>query len=522
MATSNDILGDVGEGAVAQLAKKAGFTVNDSHRDRRGWDALLEIDAPTDPKIPLDRRVRGVKAFVQVKATRDARSVDIKLSNMELACKDPFPWFFAVVIVDESNEERDLFLVHLDEELIARVLKRLREATVNGADGDELNQKELTIRWEDVHRLPVRDSAAFKERVLAEIGDVASYAKRKEGIRERVGYERGGFRAVAEFGDGIDHQALADAMIGLRGSVTARLITVRDERFSMPIEVQRVGPTELVFERVSQGVSKVTIESLTGTRTSLLLDTFAPYGLPISVFKLRLTNELVSMTIQERPGEYRCQLAFDWPSGPLLLSRLRETARWRLACSTQPSEGESMVVDLPDGEWFRVARAAWELEGENRYLLGAAVHLWEVLEEAGQRSDGDTVLRHELVELAQMVWVYRHNVGPTAPPARVSVPKVSSAFAYVLHAFQFPLAERVVIAVTAFRAPVAIAGMGATAVGRFELLRMDSFGRGVGEPTDSNIAAWSERIIADAERKKRPDETVVAMWKLGPSEKEPP
>lgn len=511
MATSNDILGDVGEGAVAQLAKKAGFTVNESHKDRRGWDALLEIDAPTDPKVPLDRRVRGIKAFVQVKATRDAHSVEIKLSNMELACKDPSPWFFAFVVMDESNDERDLFLVHLDEELIARVLKRLREATVRGTDGDKLHQEELTIRWEDRHRLPVRDNAAFKERVLAEVGDVASYAKRKEEIRERVGYERGKLHAFAEFADGID---LVDAMIGLRPSVKARRILVSDQRFEIPIEVQRVGPTDLIFKPLNQGPSKVSIETRTGTKTAVVLDTFAPYGrVSVEAFKVRLKNELVSMTIQERSNAFRCQLAFDWPSGPILLSQLRDTARWLLAYSTQPSEGESFVVELPDGELFRVARVAWELGDDNRVLLQAAVQFWEVLEAVGQRSDADMVFAHELAELPATLSTYQRSVGPAAAPALVSVATLSSASARVLHAFQFPLVERVVVAVASLRGPATIGADGGTVTGRFELLRVDSFRRALGEPTGSKIAAWSERVIADAERTKRPDETVIAIWK---------
>ncbi len=230
-------IGKLGEKTLSKWATEADLIINRSDEDESGWDFVVEF--PLDSEQPqtrtsLDKRIAPIQCLVQVKST-DSRTGkrDIKLSNWERLVKSPLPAFFLVCEFDGLNECQRAFLIHIDERLIRRVLKRLREA--DAAQSRPIHQIKSTLTYKEMHCIYPMNGNGLRATIVAHVGpSFNDYVVKKQKYVEEVGYENGGH--IGEFTMTVQPgedplQILVDHSMGLRGPLTVEKIRFTDLRF---------------------------------------------------------------------------------------------------------------------------------------------------------------------------------------------------------------------------------------------------------------------------------------------------
>lgn len=234
-------LGDQGEDQVRLWASAAGFLVNSSHRDRAGWDHLLDLSEPRDShpnENLLGVASRSLSARVQVKSTRSRRrKVSISLSNLQRAIEDPLPWIYLIIRYErESSVPAEVAALHLDRELIERVLEHIHALTP--ADLRRMHRKKYALTWtpKDILQTPVERSL----RALIEAcvpNDLLAYASAKKNWIETAGFPAKPvaevkFSVVASTEEEL-YRRISRAAIGLEEAIAISGLQYTRERFGV-------------------------------------------------------------------------------------------------------------------------------------------------------------------------------------------------------------------------------------------------------------------------------------------------
>lgn len=191
-------LGKLGELAFTTWATQSDLVVNGSQNDEAGWDFLVELApasaSPEIPDAPVHTETFPFKGFVQVKATDGTPGyVSIKLSNWLRMVHDPQPAYVAVLEFDGLDEPQRVYLIHVGEALIRRVLRRFHENAIGGAR--PLHKLDMRLTYTEDDRLHSPAGSALLDRLLetrAEGGDTwTEYSAWKGGLVRTAGYEAG-------------------------------------------------------------------------------------------------------------------------------------------------------------------------------------------------------------------------------------------------------------------------------------------------------------------------------------------
>jgi hypothetical protein len=238
-------LGRMGEEQLRLWAAEAGIVLNPSPQDATGWDFILEWPLDADHMLggqpaPLDKRPGPPQCLVQVKATdRATGRIDVKLSNWTRFARSPLPCFFLVLEYGGMNTCQAAFLVHVDDDAVRRVLRRVRELDSRESD-TALHRRTLSLTWDEHSALPSLDGQGLEAKILAYIGQyVEEYQRRKLALLRTAGYEettaRINLTVLPPAGwQGDSRDLLLDFQLGLVPPLEFRDWTLVDLRFGIP------------------------------------------------------------------------------------------------------------------------------------------------------------------------------------------------------------------------------------------------------------------------------------------------
>lgn len=264
-------VGNIGQGDFIKLCADAGLACGTSEGDDyAGWDFFVDFPLKQHESILIDGDDRAIECKVQVKSSDNKnKSVQVKLSNLKRFCDSTVPCFFFIAEYNGNINPDNIYLVHIDNDLIFKILKRLREN--QAGDKLPLNHLTMNVPYGKNDEIQEFSGKALKEKIESYVnGGMKIYVKRKENQLKTLGYEKSNYEMKFEIHSNHDLMSLARASLGYSERINIKNIVSWDKRFNIKllqeeltqekaiIEILDVKPIttgEVVFESAGETVS---------------------------------------------------------------------------------------------------------------------------------------------------------------------------------------------------------------------------------------------------------------------------
>jgi len=209
-----DELGEKGQARFKEICADAGLICNKSDRDRTGWDFIVEFQYDVEAATELETRKVPLSCHVQVKTLLDKNDrFQMRLSSAERLAKELKPAFVYVFKVNSSLEFTAAYLIHILDQPLGKILKRLRKEDVAG--NSAANRKTLSMSASG-EGLPISPTGLGLSKALSTaIGnDLNAYSVAKEGQLMSLGFEERPYST--EMNIQMSMPDLVDAFLGLK------------------------------------------------------------------------------------------------------------------------------------------------------------------------------------------------------------------------------------------------------------------------------------------------------------------
>lgn len=393
-------LGKLGELAFTTWATQSDLIVNGSLNDESGWDFLVELApdsaSPTIPAAPVHTETFPFKGFVQVKSTDGTSGhVSIKLSNWLRMVHDPQPAYVAALEFDGHDEPQRVYLVHVGEALICRVLRRFHENAIG--DARPLHKLEMRLTYTDDDRIHSPAGSALLDQLLetrVEGGNSwADYSAWKGGLVRTAGYEGGNVQVRLTVPAGQDPPpnptALwSDLETGITPSIPVASAELFRTRFGLvdAAPFATAGPSllQVVGSRPTPYVNVEVRAEGTTTRRSFIATLHAPSGIArairddedLSPYKVRVHAPHLEVVadFENRTGTFHAETP---EAGVAVGARtVKLHADLASVLSTADRRGTTVEIEVRHGETV-LMRSAIDRDGVEAF--GDAASAAEVL-----------------------------------------------------------------------------------------------------------------------------------------------
>lgn len=227
-------LGQLGESTFAMWCAQVGLIANGSAIDKTGWDYYVEF--PISSNITTHELHKSAfECKVQIKATdKKDKKLAITVSNLRRMATVQMPAFYVFLEFDGKNEAQNAFVIHIDNELVYKILKRVHQIEQSDKNKD-LNKRTITLTYSELHKLEKLDGENLKQIFLKYIGESYSdYITSKNKYLQECGFEDG--YGIVQFSiggeDGI--QRIIDVSLGLEKEVDVQNFVNIEKRFGIP------------------------------------------------------------------------------------------------------------------------------------------------------------------------------------------------------------------------------------------------------------------------------------------------
>lgn len=269
-AVNSQLIGDLAEDAFKNLCTEARIIANQPTRDRKGWDLVLECPFPAETRSSdWVARPTQITCFAQVKGTiTDDGTVPIALAHLERMAKERIPWFVPVLILDPAHPHRpsDAYLVHIGEQLIARIMKRLFEESLAGVP---LGDQTMSLPWTAEDRIELNGDAVLAT-IRKHVPDADAYPDQKQRWRAAARAELERVSGTLSFyyrTDDAIYDALSRLAIGELDFIPLRAFSAKGailKKTSRSGVIKR-GRATMEIEPFSNGESIIELRGAAGT-----------------------------------------------------------------------------------------------------------------------------------------------------------------------------------------------------------------------------------------------------------------
>ena len=219
------------------------------------------------------------------------------------------PAFFVFIEFDGTNTAQRGFIVHVDNELISKVLKRLHELEQSDKD-NSFNKRTMTIHYNESHLIENLNGNCLKKALLNHIGDnMAEYIANKKSHLESTGFEDGfaHFTFTTENEDNL--KKLIDVSIGIEEEADISHFKVTKTRFGIaskaPFVKNEVGKLQMPnLTPQSEGVVRFKEDKLSAGLSFNSKLYSSPFNTMVSdeLKKLRIEGEFFDLKINPSTG----------------------------------------------------------------------------------------------------------------------------------------------------------------------------------------------------------------------------
>lgn len=232
---TSDELGEKGESRFKEICADAHLICNKSDRDRTGWDFLVEFPFDGIPLATLDGRPTPISCHVQVKTVRgDAHGIRLRLSAAERLAKEVKPAFVYILTVGENLEITGAYLIHLLDDRLSVILKRLRKEQAKGKH-KSINKQEITIKPRSAEAL-APTGIALRQAIARRCSTgMHAYAHDKKFQLETLGFSHDSVRGKMAF-DVTREDEVLDALLGIKKNLPVSLFETSTTRFGITLD----------------------------------------------------------------------------------------------------------------------------------------------------------------------------------------------------------------------------------------------------------------------------------------------
>lgn len=244
MLTANE-LGEKGESRFKEICADAQLICNKSDRDLAGWDFIVEFPLENEAVGAIDKRRKPISCHIQVKTLRESSNrFEMRLSSAEYLAKESKPSFIYIFKVNDQLQFVESFLIHLLDDSLAVILKRLRK---EGASSTrvKINKKNISI---PVNKNSVRLEPTGEELRKALIqacgSDLGAYISKKNNQLENMGFEGRPYEMKGTFHLG-DVEEIVDAFLGIKKDIRISNLQTFETRFGIKLPDKTLGETAI-------------------------------------------------------------------------------------------------------------------------------------------------------------------------------------------------------------------------------------------------------------------------------------
>ena len=223
------------ESKFMNLCDTVGITATKPEVDENGWDYFLEFPNITDNSQPLDSQPTPISCKVQIKSTDiiNKNQLPIKLSTILRLVKTPMPTFICFMHFDNFNEVQNIFLVHIDKEIISKVLEKVRKCE---HQQKKINNSKITIQYNKSHKIDTISGLDLKKQIEKFIpNSMSDYINNKNKILESVGFDDKAIALTMKFPTSITDDDLINMSMGLKKSVPIIISDITQTRFNIKL-----------------------------------------------------------------------------------------------------------------------------------------------------------------------------------------------------------------------------------------------------------------------------------------------
>lgn len=246
-------VGKVGESVFESLCHNAQITPNQVQIDNTGWDFLLEFPFPYKNKKPLDLEPPTLRCYVQVKSTEiREKGSQIKMTNIKRFIDSADPTFFLFMRFEHQEEVQSIYLVHFDQTLIEKSLKKLRKLSKENVKN--IHEKTLLVNYSESNNIGGTSSKNLLKAINSHVPDgMGIYRQWKSNFVKSVGYENYGKRIDVTFQKS-DLSHIIDSTLLKESKIPFENIKVYDERFGIPMELENLSSNKgsLILKQIEE------------------------------------------------------------------------------------------------------------------------------------------------------------------------------------------------------------------------------------------------------------------------------
>lgn len=342
-------LGKLGEYTFASWCAQVGLIANGSMIDKTGWDFYVEFPISQDISTN-ELHKSAVNCKVQVKATDNREGKwQVTLSNLRQMATSQMPSFYVFLEFDSKSEVQRAYIVHVDNEYVYKILKRIREIEQKGSV-TELNKKKMTIYYNEENEIKFLNGRDLQAALLKYIGEnYIEYVENKNNYLKECGFEKGyGKVEFSIAGGDLGLHQLIDLSLGLTDEIDVENFVNIDERFG----ISSKNPSfQLDTAKLKMGVlpskkGKLTLKEDNLSR-SLTFD-IKFYNSPFSFYdyrkytKFRVVGDFFDMTCEPYAGKVNYNLTLDEDTR-LELKKLRDALDFIRLIS---ADNQKAIVEL--------------------------------------------------------------------------------------------------------------------------------------------------------------------------------
>lgn len=228
-------IGKMGETQFVYLCNTVNITCTKPEEDKYGWDYYLEFPNEYYKTISKDKQKSAVECKVQIKSTdKSDFKLAIKLSAIYRLVQANMPTFIAFLHFDKTDNIQELYLVHIDENIISEVLKRVRKTELTKKP---LNKSTITIKYSEEHKVDDISGSGLKNVIKKYIPlGMNEYVVKKNKSLKELGYEEQSFNFNVRFNKSTIDDIL-NMSLGLKESVEVELGQFLEKRFNIELPV---------------------------------------------------------------------------------------------------------------------------------------------------------------------------------------------------------------------------------------------------------------------------------------------